>query len=71
MQVTQFIYDTLLSYDRVSDYSIIHIPHPQVTQALSELKRVLRPGGLLLLTFHSRRAYILERKPKGEESQKL
>ncbi len=70
MHLTQFIYDTQLNYDRVSDYSIIHVPHPQVTQALSELKRVLRPGGLILLTFHSRRAYILARKPNGEESQK-
>jgi ubiquinone/menaquinone biosynthesis C-methylase UbiE len=69
--LTRFIYDTQLGYDRVSDYSIIHVPHPQVTQALSELKRVLLPGGLILLTFHSRRAYILARKPKGEESQKL
>ncbi|MEW5988160.1 MAG: methyltransferase domain-containing protein [Chloroflexota bacterium] len=33
-------------------YSIIHIPRHQVVEALQELKRVLRPGGLLLLTFH-------------------
>jgi SAM-dependent methyltransferase len=69
--LTRFIYDTQLGYDWVSDCSIIYISHPQVTQALSELKRVLRPGGLILLTFHSRRAYILAGKPKGEESQKL
>lgn len=33
-------------------YSIIHVPRPTVMQALQELKRVLRRGGVLLLTFH-------------------
>ena len=33
-------------------YSLIHVPRPAVIQALQELKRVLRPGGVLLLTFH-------------------
>jgi SAM-dependent methyltransferase len=33
-------------------YSIIHIPRFEVVTALRELLRVLRPGGLLLLTFH-------------------
>lgn len=33
-------------------YSIIHIPHEQVVTALIEIRRVLRPGGVLLLTFH-------------------
>lgn len=33
-------------------YSIIHIPRDQVVAALQELRRLLRPGGLLLLTFH-------------------
>lgn len=33
-------------------YSIIHIPREQVIAALSEIHRVLRPGGLLLLAFH-------------------
>lgn len=33
-------------------YSIVHIPRQQVAQALSELKRVLRPQGVLLLAFH-------------------
>ena len=33
-------------------YSIIHIPRPSLVDALKEIKRVLRPDGRLLLTFH-------------------
>jgi SAM-dependent methyltransferase len=33
-------------------YSIIHIARERVVEALSELKRVLKPGGVLLVTFH-------------------
>lgn len=33
-------------------YSIIHIPRAEVVHALNEMKRALRPGGLLLLSFH-------------------
>jgi ubiquinone/menaquinone biosynthesis C-methylase UbiE len=33
-------------------YSIIHIPRTEVCTALAEMKRVLRPGGLLLVAFH-------------------
>lgn len=33
-------------------YSIIHVPRPTLNQALAELKRVLCPGGILLLTIH-------------------
>ena len=33
-------------------YSIIHIAREEMAQALGELRRVLRPGGLLLLAFH-------------------
>jgi|HubBroStandDraft_2_1064218.scaffolds.fasta_scaffold39270_2 SAM-dependent methyltransferase len=33
-------------------YSIIHVSRREVPRALAELKRVLRPGGRLLLAFH-------------------
>ena len=33
-------------------YSIIHIPREFVIRALQELRRVLQPAGVLLLTFH-------------------
>jgi SAM-dependent methyltransferase len=33
-------------------YCIIHIPREQVVEALREMKRVLKPCGLLLVTFH-------------------
>jgi SAM-dependent methyltransferase len=33
-------------------YSLIHVPRPRVIEALRELRRVLRRGGVLLVTFH-------------------
>lgn len=33
-------------------YCIIHIPREQIVEALLEMKRVLKPGGILLITFH-------------------
>ena len=36
----------------VAFYSIIHISRTDTVAALAEMKRVLRPGGLLLLSFH-------------------
>ena len=33
-------------------YSIIHLSHKQRTQAYGELARVIRPGGLVLISFH-------------------
>ena len=34
-------------------YSIIHIPRAGIPAVLTELRRLLRPGGLLLLAFHA------------------
>jgi SAM-dependent methyltransferase len=36
----------------VAFYSIIHISRGDMPRALEELRRVLRPGGMLLLAFH-------------------
>ncbi|MDQ3684445.1 MAG: class I SAM-dependent methyltransferase [Acidobacteriota bacterium] len=33
-------------------YAIVNLPRPIIVRALMELRRVLRPGGALLLTFH-------------------
>jgi len=33
-------------------YAIVHVPRPSVVLALQELRRVLRPNGVLLLAFH-------------------
>lgn len=33
-------------------YCILHIPKDKVVGALTEMKRVLKPGGVLLVTFH-------------------
>jgi SAM-dependent methyltransferase len=48
-------------------YSIIHVRRPAVVQALQELKRVLRPRGVLLLTFHLGREIIYRDEWWGKE----
>lgn len=48
-------------------YSIIHVPRTVVIQALQELKRVLRPDGVLLLTFHIGREIIHRDEWWGKE----
>lgn len=56
-----FTQGDMLALDDVADdsyggvaafYSIIHVPRSSVGRALLELKRVLRPSGVLLLAFH-------------------
>ena len=36
----------------VAFYSLIHIPRPEIPDTLRGFRRVLQPGGLLLLAFH-------------------
>jgi SAM-dependent methyltransferase len=48
-------------------YSIIHVPRPLLNRALRELKRVLRPRGALLLTFHIGREIIHRDEFLGRE----
>jgi SAM-dependent methyltransferase len=48
-------------------YSIIHVPRPALHQAFGELKRVLRPGGILLLTCHIGREVIHRDEWWGKE----
>jgi SAM-dependent methyltransferase len=48
-------------------YSIVHIPREEMTGALRECRRVLRPGGLLLLAFHVGEEIIHRDEMWGED----
>ena len=48
-------------------YSIIHVPREDVLHALREMKRVLRPGAWLLLSFHVGQEIIHRDEWWGEE----
>lgn len=48
-------------------YSLVHFPSPALAQALRELKRVLRPGGTLLLAFHIGREVVHRDELLGKE----
>jgi SAM-dependent methyltransferase len=72
----QFRQGDMLALDGVADdsyggvaafYSVIHVPRPSLAQALGELKRVLRPGGVLLLTFHVGRETVHRDEWWGKE----
>src|SRR5215470_3425842 len=47
-------------------YSIIHIPRAEVTTVLTELKRVLKPGGALLAGFHQGQETLHQQELWGE-----
>jgi SAM-dependent methyltransferase len=48
-------------------YSVIHVPRTALPQALEELKRVLCPGGVLLLAFHIGREVVHRDEWWGKE----
>lgn len=48
-------------------YSIIHIPPEAVMTALGEMRRVLQPGGLLLMAFHTGGETLHETELWGHE----
>jgi SAM-dependent methyltransferase len=66
----------MLDLSRVADeayagiaafYSLIHVPRQSITDALRELRRVLRPSGTLLITFHLGRETVHKDEWWGRE----
>jgi ubiquinone/menaquinone biosynthesis C-methylase UbiE len=55
----------------VAWYSLIHIPDDQIDAVLAQFRRVLRPGGPLLLTFHVGDESLLKTQGYGGHPMKL
>jgi SAM-dependent methyltransferase len=51
----------------VAFYSLIHLPREELHVALAEIRRVLRPGGRVLLAVHEGRGQIEQHEFLGEE----
>jgi SAM-dependent methyltransferase len=49
----------------VAFYSLIHLPRQEVGTALAEIRRVLRPGGRLLLSAHEGRGLVEQQEFLG------
>jgi len=74
-QIT-FMQGDMLKLDKIPDnsyagiaafYSIIHVPKPAVVSALTELKRLLMPEGVLLLTHHIGKEIVHRDEFLGEQ----
>ncbi len=49
----------------VAFYSLIHLPRPELGSALTEVRRVLRPGGRLLLAAHEGQGLVEQQEFLG------